>query len=266
MQGTNGSHDPTSSDHDHHHEIGAISEWLGDSPTTVIPIHFLREGRAEVFCVGSPHDPDGVVIQPLEYPEEPTAFGEANAIASILPMLSGWTCINVPANVADALIEPVKLAANAVSVRLLDDIYHELTDPVREVNLPGVRLLSVDDHDLLGSAPVDLVGDNADSLLKEMTWGYVAVAIREGQVVSITHTFAGSERHVDIGVATIEAWRRQGLATATAGQVAGAIQRDGRIPVWSCGGTNRGSLAIAARLGFREVARRTYLVPEDESE
>ncbi|MDQ3655635.1 MAG: GNAT family N-acetyltransferase, partial [Chloroflexota bacterium] len=71
---------------------------------------------------------------------------------------------------------------------------------------------------------------------------------------------------VDIGVATLDRWRRQGLATAAAAQVAGAIQRDGRIPVWSCGGHNAASLAIAARLGFREVARRTYLVPAFEAE
>ncbi|MDQ3540193.1 MAG: GNAT family N-acetyltransferase, partial [Chloroflexota bacterium] len=210
--------------------------------------------------------PEAVVIQLAGYPEEPSAFGDADAIASILPMLSGWTSLNVPADAADSLIDPVRHAAGAASVRLLDDIYHELTDPVRDVRLPDVRLLTVDDRDLLRSAPMDLVGDNVDSLVEEMTWGHLAGAIRDGQLVSIAHTFARSERHVDIGVATLDVWRRQGLATAAAAQVAGAIQRDGRIPVWSCGGHNAASLAIAARLGFREVARRTYLVPAFEAE
>lgn len=260
MQNVNGLREPNASDHEH--EFGAISEWLGDSPTTVISLHFLREGRAEVFCVGSPHDPEGVVIQLLEYPEEPTAFGQADAIASVLPLLSGWTCLNVPADVAGDLIDPVRNAAGARSVRLLDDVYFELRDPVRDVRLSSARLLASGDRDLLHSAPMELVGDRADALLEEMTWGHVAGAIREGQLISIAHTFAQSERHVDIGVATLEAWRRQGLATAVAAHVAGAVQRNGKIPVWSCGGGNVASLAVAANLGFREVARRTYLVPE----
>lgn len=264
MRNVNGSREAP--EPDHQHEFQAIAEWLGDSATTVISRHFLREGRAEVFCVGSPHDPDAVVLQLSEYPEEPTAFGDADAIASVLPMLQGWTCINVPAGVADALIEPVRLAAGAASVRLLDDIYFELTDPVRDVRLPDVRMLSADDRDLLRSAPVDLVGEGVDALFEEMAWGHVAGAIRDDRLVSIAHTFARNERHVDVGVATLDEWRRQGLATAAAAQIAGAIQRDGEIPVWSCGGHNVASLAIAAQLGFLEVARRTYLVPEQEGE
>ena len=39
-----------------------------------------------------------------------------------------------------------------------------------------------------------------------------------------------------------------------------------RIPVWSCGGTNLASLRIAARLGFTEVSRRVYLIPDLEAD
>ncbi len=260
MENVDGSNDPNASDHAH--EFEAISEWLGDTPTTVISLHFLREGGAEVVCVGSPHDPDAVVIQLSEYPEEPTAFGDAEAIASVLPMLSGWTSINVPAEVADALIEPVQHATSARSVRLLADIYHELTDPVPDIESADVRLLSKDDRDLVENAPADLVGGHPEAVLDVMTWGHVAGAIREGHLVSIAHTFAQSERHVDIGVATLPAWRKQGLATAATARVARAIQDEGKIPVWSCSEHNVASLAIAKRLGFREVAHRTYLVPE----
>lgn len=264
VQNVNGLGEPGPPDHEH--EFQAIAEWLGDLPTTVISLHFLREGQAEVFCVGSPHAPEGVVIQLANYPEEPTAFGEADAIASVLPELSGWTSINVPADVADSLIDAVQVATGAASVRTLDDIYFALTEPVPDITLPDVRLLTTDDRDTLDSAPAELIGGNTDVLLEEMAWGHVAGAIREGRLVSIVHTFARSDRHVDIGVVTVEAWRRQGLATAAAAEVARAIQRDGKIPVWSCGGTNIASLAIATRLGFHEVDRRTYLVPELDDE
>lgn len=260
MQNVNGSRE--SAPPDHEHEFQAIAEWLGDLPTTVISRHFMREGQAEVFCVGSPHAPKGVVIQLTDYLEEPTAFGEADAIASVLPELAGWTSINVPADIADALIEPVRVATGATTVRTLDDIYFALTEPVPEITLADVRLLTTDDHDALEAAPPELIGENTKVLIEEMAWGHVAGAIREGRLVSIAHTFARSDRHVDIGVATLEAWRRQGLATAAAAEVARAIQHDCKIPVWSCGGTNTASLAIAARLGFQEVDRRTYLVPE----
>lgn len=247
---------------DDQHRIDAIADWLGDSPTTVISLHFLREGRVEVSCVGSPHDPEAVVVQLVDYPEEPAAWGGAEAIASVLPSLTGWTCLNVPADIAGDLVEPVRRAAGAASVRLLNDVYFALREPVRAVQLPDVRLLSEDDHALLMSAPAELVGGNAGALVYEMAWGHVAGAVREDGLVAIARTFARSERHVDIGVATLEAWRRQGLATAAAALVAGTIQREGRIPVWSCGGTNAASLATAARLGFREVERRVYLIPE----
>jgi RimJ/RimL family protein N-acetyltransferase len=48
--------------------------------------------------------------------------------------------------------------------------------------------------------------------------------------------------------------------------VAQAIQADGRVPVWSCGAPNLASMAIARRLGFEEVSRRTYLIPEWDDE
>jgi len=264
VQNLNGSREPAPPDHEH--EFQAIAGWLGDVPTTVISRHFMREGQVEVFCVGSPHAPEGVVVQVANYPEEPIAFGEADAIASVLPELAGWTSINVPVDAADALIEPVRVAAGAASVRTLDDIYFALTTPVADITLPNVRLLTADDRATLDAAPPELIGGSTGVLIEEMAWGHVAGAIREGQVVSIAHTFARSERHVDIGVVTLEPWRRQGLATAAAAEVARAIQRDGMTPVWSCGGTNAASLAIAARLGFQEVDRRTYLVPALDGE
>ena len=51
------------------------------------------------------------------------------------------------------------------------------------------------------------------------------------------------------------------VATAAAALVAERVQAHGRIPVWSCGGTNVASLRVAAKLGFREVSRRVYLLP-----
>lgn len=266
MLGDNGLRPPDTNAHDHEHEFAAILASLGESPETVIPLHMLQQGTCEVVCVGDPHDPEGVIIQSTVYPEEPIAFGAAEAIGSILPSLTGWTCLNVPADLADALADDVRRAAGASSVRTQDDVYHVLDAPVPEFPMPDVRLMSPADGSLFRSPVADLGGVDAAWLLENLRHGHVAGAVRDGRVVSIAHTFATSESYADLGVTTVPGWRRQGLATAAAALVSRAIQSAGRIPVWSCGGTNEASLAAAGRLGFREVSRRVYLIPVMETE
>ncbi len=266
MRQDNGTGPPATNrrDPEHDHEFAAIAEYLGESPETVIPLHMLREGSCEIVCVGSPHDPEGVIIQSTVYPEEPIAFGGAEAIASILPSLSGWTCLNVHADLADALAEDVRRAAGAPSVRMQDDVYHVLDAPAPEIDRPDVRLMTPADVTFFRSAPDELGGVDAAWLLEHLRHGHVAGAIRDGRVVSIAHTFATTATFTDLGVTTVPDWRRRGLATATAAVVARAVQEDGRIPVWSCGGSNEASMAAAARLGFVEVSRRVYLIPAME--
>ena len=265
MQQGNGLRPPETNVPEYAHEFAAIAEWLGESPETVIPLHMLQQGTCEAVCVGSPHDPDGVIIQSTVYPEEPIAFGTAEAIASALPGLSGWTCLNVPRDLAGSLAEDVRRAAGAASVRTQDDVYHVLETPAPEVSVPDVRLMTPADVAFFRSSPADLGGVDAAWLLEQLRHGHVAGAVRDGRVVSIAHTFAISESYADLGVTAVPEWRRQGLATAAAALVARAIQVNGRTPVWSCGGTNEASLAAAARLGFREVSRRVYLVPVIEA-
>jgi len=262
----------------HHHEplppptteatgihLASIAEALGDSPETVIPLQMLRDGRCDVLVVGDPGSLEGVILQSTDMPDEPIAFGSsAEAIASLIPHLEGWACLNVPLALADELVEPVAAAAGTDRVRMLDDIYHVLRIPAPSIESDGVRLLAAADTALIDAASPDLVGEGRERLRETITNGHVAGAIRDGAIVSLAYTFATSTRHADIGVVTHPGWRGQGLAAAVSAQVAAAIQADGRTPVWSCGGTNLGSLRIAARLGFEEVSRRVYLIPEFE--
>jgi GNAT superfamily N-acetyltransferase len=236
---------------------------LGDTAETVIAQQFLADGTCEVLCVGDPADLEGIIIQSFEMPTEPIAFGtSAEAIAELIPHLSGWSCLNVPAHLAGDLVDPVARAAGVSDLRMLDDVYHELRRPVVVAPSQLARLLTLADRGLIEAAPGDLIGAGVERLLKTVEHGHVAASIQDGSIVALAHTFAASPRHADIGVATHPAWRRRGLATAVSALVAQAVQRDGRIPVWSCGGTNLASLRTAARIGFEEVSRRVYLVPE----
>ncbi len=94
-----------------------------------------------------------------------------------------------------------------------------------------------------------------------LTRGVVAGGVVDGKLIAIAHTSARSREYADIGVSTLEAWRNQGISTAAACLVARKVQDVGQIPAWSCGEDNTASLRVAEKVGFREVLRRTYVIP-----
>lgn len=87
-------------------------------------------------------------------------------------------------------------------------------------------------------------------------------AVAEGKLVGHGSSFAASHAFADVGVHVADPYRRQGVATAAAAMACAAVQRAGLTPVWGTGSTNAASLATAARLGFVEVDRLVYLVPQ----
>lgn len=244
----------------------SVAEALGDTPETVIAQQWLRESTTEVLCVGLPAEMEGIILQSPSVPGEPAVFGKSGeAVATLVPHLEGWYALNVPTEMADDLIAAVAEAAHVESVRLLDDIYFTLELPVNAELAGDALLLGADDADLIQGAG-ELLGNGSDRLLQTLSWGHVCGIVRDGQLVSVAYTFALSPRFADIGVVTREDWREQGLATEASARLCAAIQADGRVPVWSTGSTNMASQRVAQRLGFREVSRRVYLVPElDES-
>jgi predicted GNAT family acetyltransferase len=70
-----------------------------------------------------------------------------------------------------------------------------------------------------------------------------------------------SAQYCDIGVHTLEPYRKRGYSTACAALVAREVQRRGLTPVWSTSTENYASLRVAAKAGFREVGRMTYIIP-----
>lgn len=90
----------------------------------------------------------------------------------------------------------------------------------------------------------------------------VAVAVVAGRAAAYCAPILESETLWDVSVETVEEHRRKGLAAATFSALARAMRErePSKEPVWGAHGDNRASLRLAARLGFRPVARLGVMV------
>lgn len=234
---------------------------LPDEPFTVVARHFLRTGTGatKVARDAAGNLAAGVVIAPWA-PTEPMGFGsDVDALVRLLLDTPGWNCVNVAASTAPRLAEQLGKVLG-LPTRFLDDVYFVLDGPPRPVPLAGVRLLGPDDRQLLEGAPPELQGDGpnwAGTLLKD---GIVAGALVGGVLATRVTMEAHSERYAEIGAVTIASARNRGYATAGTALVSNAVQQRGYRAVWSTGGHNRASQRVAAKVGFHEVGRESYVI------
>ncbi|WP_420645116.1 GNAT family N-acetyltransferase [Candidatus Leptofilum sp.] len=241
-------------------ECRRLAQHLPDGPQTVISRAHLRWGTARAYAIGLNDDGfETAVIEDPGCPGEPMVFGHnAQQIAELLPQIPNWFCVNVALSLADEL-ESLLAAHLGNPLRRLEDVYHTLTQPPPAHLLihPVVRLLTKEDWPQLLAAPPELRGPNPAQLLHKTA---AAGATLHNQLVAIAQNYALTEGHGDIGVYTLPKWRGRGLAAAAAAHVVEWLQRNGRIPVWSCGAHNQASLRVAEKLGFVENGRRVYLI------
>ena len=240
----------------------ALAEALGESPVTTIASHQLRRGLCRAWVAGEPSRFDAAIVQGDACPAEPTGFGDdPNVLWGLLKHVEGWTCIDVSRDLAPDLGRIIERERD-VRVRLYDDVYHVLERSAPALRNDAVRRMMPGDLPLLEAAPTEVAGCGFGDLQTLLTDGVVACAIIDGRVVSIAHTSARTKRYADVGVCTLAPWRGRGFAMAAASIVAEAVQQAGQLPVWSVGADNAASLRVARKLGFVEVARTTYVIPE----
>ncbi len=238
----------------------ALADALGDTPETVISVNFLRRGLCRAYVAGDPSRFDGAIVQWGSCPDEPMGFGsDAEILRELLRSAEGWDCVDVASECAVALGEIIE-KETGVHVRYYGDVYHLLSRPVISIQNEAVRQLTLDDLELLESAPKELQGDGFGSLRGLLLEGIVACAIVSGKIVAVAHTSGRTELHAEIGVFTMEEWRGRGFSTAASSIVAQRAQEAGLIPVWSAGEDNFASLRVAQKLRFIEVSRRTYVI------
>lgn len=239
-----------------------LADALGDAPETVISVSALRQGLCRVYITGDPASFEGAIIEANFLPGEPAGFGsDPEVLWDLLKGVKGWDCVDVAPECATALGEIIEREMG-VPVRYYGDVYHILPKPVLNFRNEAVRQLTLEDIKLLESAPAEVRGCGFGSSRGLLAEGIVACAIVSGEIVAIAHTSARTKCYSDIGAFTLKEWRGRGFATAAASIVAKRVQEAGQIPVWSTGEDNIASLRIAQKLGFTEVSRSTYVIPE----
>lgn len=235
---------------------------LLDSPQTVISSHCLKRGLAKAWAKGPVSSFIAAVVQTDSCPAEPISFGQdIEGIVQILENVQNWDCIVVDYEIAQRLGAVIETAL-AQLVSYVDDVYFVPGRQIPKIGNAYVRELTLKDMPLLEKAATNdefEFGWWRDSC-SLLTDGIIVAAIVDQQIVASAHTAALSDGYVDIGVYTKAVYRRQGLALAAASLVANRVQETGRVPVWSAGATNVASIEMAKKLGFKEYARRTYVI------
>ncbi len=247
-------------------ECLALADVIGDTPMTVISASRLQQGMCDAYITGTLSNVTAALVFDAYCPDEPCGFGSnADALWQLLKATDGWSCINVDSACAESLGALME-ADTGARMRYYGDVCHALSSPVHCFGGPNpsheVRLLTLEDIERLSKAPAEVQGNGYKTHAAMITGGIAAGAIVDGNIVAIAHTYAETDLHADIGVSTLEAWRKKGFSTYAAALVAQAIQAKGKVPVWSCGEDNHASRRVAQKLGFTEIGRRTYVIPD----
>lgn len=119
-----------------------------------------------------------------------------------------------------------------------------------------VRDATAADFAMRGSVVPGGFWDDAAAFL---AYGGGVVVERDGEVGAIAFASYRWDDRVEIGIETVEAHRRQGLARVAAAAMVERVRAAGLVPVWSCREGNVGSERLALAVGFARSTRGPYL-------
>lgn len=239
-------------------QMKALADAIGGGPLTVQTCHYLRRGQCKAWVIGAVEAFEAAVIQWDAEPTEPEGYGQPNAMWQVLREVPGWDCVNVEEKAAEAL---AKLMRREIGLPcgLYGDLQFVLRQQVRRYPHLQVHLVGPDNTEFVRQhMPEEL--ETPQEFEARLAWGATAVAIVDGKVVADATTTAWTGGYANIAVETLPEHRKRGYCTAAAALVAEAVQKAGDVPVWSAGEGNAASLRVAQKLGFEQIARKTYVL------
>jgi hypothetical protein len=134
--------------------------------------------------------------------------------------------------------------------------------------VPGLALVPIDRlfvqterenrQGLLGEIAWMWPGTREQAVVRFLEHGLGSAAVVENRIVCwCTAEYVGVRR-CGIGVETIEAYQRRGVATSTTAHFVAAALRRGLTPHWECDTANLPSVRVAEKVGFRPVEEAVF--------
>ena len=247
-------------------EIETFIKALDEKPQHTVSIHQLRNDLADAYIIGEPDNFQAAIVQWSMLPEFPLAFGDdAQAIWQILETISVWEQVQVSESVAPQLQPMIQeqLQKPIDQSRLLYFMHDGSSVSITHDEAVTIRLLTEDDFDVIRATPVDDRPMIRKTIVATLKYEKVAGAIVDEKLIGFSESRA-ADRHVELGVYVDEAWRKRGIASAMANLLIQHYQPTGLKIIWGTDEDNIASRKVAAKLGFQEISRRVFLIPQQE--
>jgi GNAT superfamily N-acetyltransferase len=231
-----------------HGQLVGLSGWFVPERPALIALHVLHSGQGLSFADRWP-EPRALVVA-------------IDSLCSLLGDPAALTPGDLVAHVRGLLyVEPpfLPLVRDAFpATRSIDRVVFELEREPAFTVPSGATVRKLEPADAGAIAAL-----SPDCLFLANTWGgpeglaasgYAWGAFAGDNLASLACTFLLGNEMEDVGIATEPAYRRQGLALASAGALCQEIRQRDRLPAWTTSTDNPGSIYLAEKLGFSQTA------------
>ncbi len=188
-----------------------------------------------------------------------TVFSDVSILNKTLKIVDNWWCVLVN-NLCVAKKLGQLIEKTGQSVRYYENIDYLLARLVRDTTNHQARYLGIKDFGLMKESQKELQGAGFKNIKELLIRGIIAGVIINKKLVSISHTFAITEKYADVGTYTLKHYRARGYSTITATLVCSKLQKRGIMPVWGTGKDNRASKKVAEKLGFHKINSNFYVI------
>ncbi len=227
--------------------IDAVFE--GKQPGRIF-VDDVRHPRASLLCRTYDYyvagDPGAVALRRFMV-EAPAEAGVFETLYGYVPVAEAWV---------HALVEDSGGRLEVIPRRgfTLTAVTGDSPEDWRRSLLAGAVVARID-RELAGRIDRELeerIGHFWGGYEEFVNGGFGYCTILEGRLASVAYTVAVSSRHASIVVATVDAFRRRGLAMLTCSAFIEHCQARRLILEWDADAPNAASVALAWRLGLHE--------------
>lgn len=237
----------------------AAQLWVAEEPTES-PVALLWDKGNNVFYFSGNHIGSGTQ----------QAFAELIA-ASIRPRALAERSRYFKVHMLSQTLEDALAALfSGITLHEMATLFYGFTQP-GPVHVAVPAVASIRFHPIERAFLADEQLQNIENVRAEIRWmwpseerfyeyGLGCAAVVQSQVVCWCTAEYMSAKRCGIGIETVQAFQRRGVATATAAQFALMCFERGIVPFWECRADNIGSIRVAEKVGFTQLAEERYWI------